>query len=247
LCGVAALSKSELVDRLLCAAPTDRRTDSTGLDYHFDDRWHIGLIASGGDRRTLRVVERELQCEVLSDRHEHTLSRAWLGTEGHISARALDVLLPGGLTAVAIGEPRYGFGGWRQTFHEALAAWPVATASRERLVHCADVTLEAALLASEVLTRLHQETYLSPLDGLRVGGQTARETLRAYECCEGNISAAGARLGVDRRTVLNRLRAVETTLDQHLNVCSPRIGVALRLEELLDVSREDMANGPVKE
>jgi DNA-binding PucR family transcriptional regulator len=95
-----------------------------------------------------------------------------------------------------------------------------------------------------VLTQLHQETYLSPLDGLRVGGQTVRETLRAYECCEGNISAAGAKLGVDRRTVLNRLRAVETTLDQHLNVCSPRIGVALRLEELLGVSTGYAANRP---
>jgi hypothetical protein len=247
LCGVAALSKSELLDRLLCAAPTDRRNASTAVDYHLDDRWHIGLVASGGDHgHTLRVVERELQCEVLSDRHERTLSRAWIGTEQRISPRTLHALLPGGLTAVAIGEPRYGFGGWRQTFHEALAAWPVATAGHERLVHCADVTLEAALLGSEVLTRLHLETYLRPLDGLRVGGQTARETLRAYERSEGNVSATSARLGVDRRTVVNRVRAIETALDQQLSVCSPQISVALRLEEFLDGSREDTANRPVQ-
>ena len=46
----------------------------------------------------------------------------------------------------------------------------------------------------------------------RDGGKVGRETLRAYFAAERNISSTAAALGVDRRTVTNRIRAIEDLL-----------------------------------
>jgi DNA-binding PucR family transcriptional regulator len=74
--------------------------------------------------------------------------------------------------------------------------------------------------------------YLAPLAAERDGGAVARRTLRAYFAAERNISSTAAALGVDRRTVRNRLRAIEELLGRPLGEAAPDLEVALRLEQL---------------
>ena len=51
----------------------------------------------------------------------------------------------------------------------------------------------------------------------------ARETLRAYFAAERNISSTAAALGVDRRTVTNRIRAIEELFGRPLKDCATEL------------------------
>jgi PucR C-terminal helix-turn-helix domain len=238
-CQITVSKDTELIERLLrdeATACDERET----LGYRFDWRWHIGLIGSGGQwSRTFRAVQEHLRCEVLLTGFAGDLVRAWIGSDHQMESKALDGLLPGELTAVAVGEPRHGFAGWQRTEHEAHAAWPVVVTSGRAVVHCADVTVEAALLRSDGLATLHQETYLWPLDSVAGGGKIARETLQAYLDCQGNVALMSTQLRVDPRTVGKRLRAIEGVLGQSVHACLPQISFALRLEALVG-SRADV-------
>jgi DNA-binding PucR family transcriptional regulator len=71
-----------------------------------------------------------------------------------------------------------------------------------------------------------------PLAEERDGGETLRETLRAYFATGHNASSAAAALGVRRHTVASRLRAIEERLKRTLSSCAAALELALRLEEL---------------
>ena len=58
----------------------------------------------------------------------------------------------------------------------------------------------------------------------------ARETLRAYFVAERNISSTAAALGVDRRTVTNRIRAIEDLFGRPLKDIAAELETALRLD-----------------
>ncbi len=80
-----------------------------------------------------------------------------------------------------------------------------------------------------VATSLHQ-LYLEPLETTPDGGAVARETLRAYFAAERNISSTAAALGVDRRTVSNRIRAIEELFGRPLKDIAAELETALRLD-----------------
>ena len=58
-----------------------------------------------------------------------------------------------------------------------------------------------------------------------------RETLRAYFAAERNVSSTAAALGVDRRTVTNRIRAIEDLFGRPLKDFATELETALRLDD----------------
>jgi DNA-binding PucR family transcriptional regulator len=58
-----------------------------------------------------------------------------------------------------------------------------------------------------------------------------QETLRAYFAAERNISSTAATLGVDRRTVTNRIRAIEDLFGRPLKDCATELETALQLDD----------------
>ena len=130
---------------------------------------------------------------------------------------------------VALGEPAGGLTGWRFSHLQAKAALPIA-AREGGVVRFADVTLVAALRRDELISTSLRRLYLDPLEAGRDGGETTRETLRAWFRCERNISSTAAALGVDRRTVRNRLRVVEAQVGRPLAEVALDLELALRLD-----------------
>jgi hypothetical protein len=253
--------RAEILHRLLAGEPVGPAALAE-LDYEFDGAWHIGVIAVGMDmKKTLERLQAGLGCRLLSLPSDEQTVWVWLGSRRKLSPTALQRALSGGEGALsagerglsageralsagkpalsrgaaasfALGEPRRGIDGWRQTHQEAQAALLVARRRPHEITRCADVPLEAALLMNGSLARMLVETYLEPLDGMRGGGQTARETLRAYFQHGRNVSSTAFALGVARRTVENRLRQIERRLERPLQACLTALEVALRLEEL---------------
>lgn len=226
----------ERVERLLA-----RRTNETvEFDYEFEV-WHLGVVAQ--DPCAASVVRRladVLGCRLLLAPCDTGGIWAWLGRCRPVAIAEVERLAsaandwPTDLS-LALGEPRSGLDGWRLTHHEAQAAGIVACRRPpQRLTRCADVTLEAALLRAGELARLLVETQLSPLDELRIGGDVARETLRAYFAAQRNVTVTAETLGVDRRTVWHRLSKVTEQLGGPDGMRYAELEIALRLEKLQD-------------
>jgi sugar diacid utilization regulator len=94
------------------------------------------------------------------------------------------------------------------------------------------VAQEAAALQDEAFADSLIETYLSPLDEMRIGGQAARKTLRALCQTGHNVSSAASALRVDRSTVHRRRNEIEGRLGCELQRRQGEIEVALRIEDL---------------
>jgi DNA-binding PucR family transcriptional regulator len=131
---------------------------------------------------------------------------------------------------ITVGEPGEGLGGWRFSHHQAKAALPIAERRGEAVLRYADVAVLASVARDELLATSLRRLYLAPLERMRDGGKVARETLRAYFDAERNISSTAAALGVDRRTVRNRLRAIEELLGRPLTGSLADLEIALRLD-----------------
>jgi DNA-binding PucR family transcriptional regulator len=147
----------------------------------------------------------------------------------------LERLLPSVLppcSALALGEPGEGPGGWRLSHRQARAALPIAARSPERFVRYADVALAASILQDDLLATSLRQIYFAPLEGERDGGEVARETLRAYFAAGRNVSSAAVALGVNRNTVASRLRAIEARTGQPLTSRAAEFEAALRLDDL---------------
>jgi DNA-binding PucR family transcriptional regulator len=139
--------------------------------------------------------------------------------------------LPPGVS-LAIGEPGESLSGWRLTHQQARAALPIALRSPEGLVRYADVALLASTLQDDLLSTSLRQLYLVPLEQERDGGETLRETLRAYFAAERNVSSAAAALGVSRQAVNSRLRTIEEKLGRPLGGCAAELETALSMEQV---------------
>jgi DNA-binding PucR family transcriptional regulator len=181
------------------------------------------VLAGRLDRRLLAVC-----------REEEPVWACWLGggrpLEAEQALRALgEISLDRVL--VSVGEPGEGLSGWRFSHRQAKAALPIAERRGQAVLRYADVALLASILRDDlVATSLHQ-LYLEPLESARDGGKVGRETLRAYFAAERNISSTAAALGVDRRTVTNRIRAIEGLFGRPLKDFATELETALRLDD----------------
>lgn len=209
--------------------------DVSELAYDFDV-WHLGLIVTGsGAQHAVKELREGTDCRALIVRRDEETVWAWLGAQQRIDpAKLLEAADRAAHTElrIAIGEPGEGMAGWRLSHRQAAAALPVAQRVASGIVRYAEVALLAGILGDEVLRASLRELYLVPLEGERDGGETLRETLRAYFAARGNVSSTAMALRVNRHTVTNRLRAVEERIARRIEDCTTEIEAALQLEGL---------------
>ncbi len=227
----AAERRRECVKRLLAGELPDR----SELDYDLDGH-HLAVIAKGeGGEELMRGLASSLDRRLLAvHREEEPVLACWLGGRHQLAAgealRALAAAVPDGVL-VTVGEPGEGLAGWRFSHLQAKAALPIAERRGQAVLPYAEVALLAAVLRDDLLAGSLRQLYLIPLEQARDKGKAARETLRAYFAAERNISSTAASLGVDRRTVRNRLQAIEALLGRSVKDSAADLEIALRLDE----------------
>jgi PucR C-terminal helix-turn-helix domain/GGDEF-like domain len=209
--------------------------------------WHLGVIARGREcepalRGVAQVLDRRLLCVAPGE----GVAWAWLGGQHALSVAELERAVcegernGGGFlrgeqdrgVALAVGEPAQGLEGWRVTHRQAQDAMAVAARRPRALTRYADVALLASALKDETLARTLIEVYVAPLVDTRGGDEVLLRSLRAYLAAERSVSSTAAALGVARRTVESRLRAIEERLGRALHPCPAELEVALLLDEL---------------
>ncbi|HET9198183.1 MAG TPA: helix-turn-helix domain-containing protein [Solirubrobacterales bacterium] len=227
----ASERRRQVVKNLLAGELVDR----SEIDYDFDGH-HLALMAKGeGAEEAMRELASRLDRRLLIVRREEEAKWAcWLGGRRQLGAdealRALRDLDPRGVF-VTLGEPGEALAGWRFSHLQAKAALAIAERRREPFLRYADVAVLASILRDDLAAASLRRIYLEPLAQSRDNGKVARETLRAYFEAERNISSTAAALGVDRRTVRNRLRSAEGLLGRPLRGSLADLEIALRLED----------------
>jgi hypothetical protein len=212
--------------------------DHSQLEYDLDAH-HLALMARGEESpEVMRLLAERLDRRLLAVcREEESIWACWLGGRSPLETeRALRVLGEISLDQVfvTVGEPGEGLSGWRLSHRQAKAALPIAERKGQSILRYADVVIQASVLRDDLAaTSLHQ-LYLEPLERARDGGKVGRETLRAYFAAERNISSTAAALGVDRRTVTNRIRAIEDLFGRPLKDFGTDLETALRLDDLFE-------------
>lgn len=224
--------RAEHVKRLLAG----EQLDPAELAYDLA-ACHVAVIAAGpGAVEAIQDLAKLLHHRVLLVRRDRDRVWAWIGARRDFDSEWLERLAPEedlpAQVSLAIGEPGRGLDGWRLSHRQARAALPIAQRSARRRVRYAEVALLASILQDDLLVTSLRELYLVPLSEERDGGQAACETLRAYFAADRNMSSAAAALGVSRRTVANRLHAVEARIGCTLGSIGAEIEIALRLHDL---------------
>lgn len=223
--------RRETVKRLLDGELVDHSELGYDLDGH-----HLALMAKGeGAEDLVRDLAGAVDRRLLAvQREDEPTWACWLGGRRQLSAQQALAALPGEIPAgvfVALGEPGEGLSGWRFSHRQAKAALAIAERRGESPVRYPDVALLAAVAADDLIAGSLRQLYLAPLERARDGGKISRETLRAYFAAERNVSSTAAALGVDRRTVRNRLGAIEDLLGRPLKGAEADLEIALRLDD----------------
>ncbi|MET0557347.1 MAG: helix-turn-helix domain-containing protein [Solirubrobacterales bacterium] len=226
----AAARRRECVKQLLAGALVDHSELAYDLEAH-----HLAIVAKGdGGEELIRGLAARLERSLLAvRREEEPVWACWLGGRDRLAAERATRMLAGEVPPgafVVIGEPGEGLAGWRFSHRQAKAALPVAERSGQAVVRYGEVALLASMLGDDLLASSLRQLYLNPLEDARDGGKVARETLRAYFASERNVSSTAAALGVDRRTVTNRIRAIEELLGRSLQTVATDLEIALRLD-----------------
>lgn len=224
--------RAELVERLVAGEPLEAPELGYGLEAH-----HLGIVARGGGvGDVVAALARSLGARLLMvTREDEQETWAWLGARdpldaAGVSRRAAASIPPG--TVLALGEPGDGPSGWRFSHLQARAALPLAQNGPERCVRYGEVALLATVLQDELVATSLRRLYFEPLAEERDGGEILCETLRAYFAAERNVSSAAVVLGIDRRTVANRLRTAEERIGTPLDRCVGELEIALQLDRL---------------
>jgi hypothetical protein len=223
--------RQQKVERLLAGEPLE--TSDLGYDLAGH---HLAMIASGsGAQESVTELIEPLDCRRLIVAPDEETVWAWVGSRRAIGSEEVERHLRGdwtGRVALAFGEPGRSFAGWRLTHQQARAALPIARANSSGPIRYADVALLASIRQDDVLMPSLEDLYLTPLSEAHSGGAVLRKTLRAYFETGQNVTSAAAALGVNRRTVTNRLRAVEDCVGRPFAACAVDLQLALQIAEL---------------
>lgn len=227
----AAERRRECVKALLAGELVDHSDLGYDLDAH-----HLALIAKGdGAEELMRGVAANVDRRLLAvQREEEPILACWLGGVRPLAAEEAVATIAAAAPErvfVTVGEPAEGLAGWRFSHHQAKAALPVAERRGLPVLRYADVAVLASITRDDLLSTSLRRLYLEPLERMRDGGKVARETLRAYFDAERNVSSTAAALGVDRRTVRNRLGGIEELLGRPLTGSLADLEIALRLDD----------------
>jgi PucR C-terminal helix-turn-helix domain/GGDEF-like domain len=220
----------ELVRQLLGGA----EDDAGELGYPLRAE-HLGAVASGREAHSfLNAVLGELGGRALLVPGDDGTIWGWAAIERSTwRPKLAGLAVPDGVR-VGWGSPAAGQPGFRQTHREAQYAHEVALRKDEKKAGYPEVALEAIALGAEERAR---NLVLRELRGLRDGStrsERLRATLRAYFACGQNAAAAAAALGVNERTVRNRLQVAEEILGHPPVHRRAELEVALRFVDLLD-------------
>jgi hypothetical protein len=223
--------RREVVKSLLAGELVDHSELGYDLEGH-----HLALMAKGeGAPEAMAALAERLDRRLLAvSREEEPVWACWLGGRRPVGSReAVRALgqIPLDRVFVAVGEPAEGLAGWRLSHRQAKAALPIAERRGEAGVRYADVILSVSILRDDLVAASLRQLYLDPLEATRDGGSVARRTLRAYFAAERNVSSTAAALGVDRRTVTNRIRAIEDLYGRPLGDFATDLEIALRLDD----------------
>jgi hypothetical protein len=207
--------------------------DTSEFDYDFAAH-HVGVLGTGATAEdAIRQLASRLDRRLLIVRPTEEVVWAWMGGRLEIAWSDLQTIASSSVwegAPLALGEPTTGLTGWRLTHLQAKAARPFAL-RRGGIVLYSSVAILASLLQDDLFATFLRDL-LKPFEEDRDGGKTARETLRAYFAAERNVSSAAAALGVSRRTVANRLRAIEERFGCPLGGIGVEMELALRLDQL---------------
>jgi hypothetical protein len=231
----AAERRRECVKSLLAG----ELVDHSELGYDLEAQ-HLAVMAKGdGAPEVMRELAARLDRRLLAVcREEEPTWACWLGGSRRLEAeqalRALGEISPERVF-VTVGEPGEGLPGWRLSHRQAKAALPIAERRGQAVVRYADVALLASILRDDLVAASLRQLYLEPLERARDGGKVGQETLRAYFAAERNVSSTAAALGVDRRTVTNRIRATEDLFGRPLKEFATELETALLLDDAFPV------------
>lgn len=228
-----AKRRAEQVRRLL----DGEIVEGSMFDYEFEVH-HLGIFLFGSESpQALKDLARSTDSRLLWVEADSGSTWAWLGSrnpldvsevQGHVREEWR------GRFPLGLGEVAEGLAGWRLTHQQAKAAFKVSLRRREPTVRYREVALLASALGDEVLSTSLRHLYLDPVSQGGTDGGVGAETLRAYFEAGGKISSAAAALGVNRNTVTERLRTIETRLGSTIASCSAELEVALKLDFLAD-------------
>jgi PucR C-terminal helix-turn-helix domain/GGDEF-like domain len=204
------------------------------LDGYILNRWHAGVVTEAAlPRPDLQQLAADLDAQPLvvdSRLGQHWI---WIGASRPIEADAVEASLTRTFeqtAAFGVGEPRKGLSGWRLTHGEARRAAELPGADGSGVTRMRKNVLEAAVLENGTLTESLIATYIEPLEDEPAKLATdLRKTLRAYLSSGQNAKSAAALLGIDRHTVLRRVRKVEDLVGERIEDCFARLDTALRL------------------
>lgn len=216
-----------IAEALLNCAPVS--TDE--LPYDVEGR-HVAIVATGAGAEVVvrRLLASEGRSSLVLPRADGAIW-AWLQTDKVPDLAAQRIDRADGVR-VAVGEQASGRAGFRASHRQAQAAMAVALCQRNFITRYADVLLLVPAVADRECGDSLISIYLSPLEESRERNPSLKETLRAYFESELNTSATAARLNVDRRTAMTRLREIEERLGFMIHVRHAELEVALRLDEL---------------
>jgi PucR C-terminal helix-turn-helix domain/GGDEF-like domain len=215
--------------------------DTSEFQYDFE-AWHVGTVATGPRAvDALRDLARRIDCSTLRSSGGRWTTWAWFGRREKMSSAELEHAASTSWpsqVSLAIGEPGRGLTGWRLTHRQACAALPLATDRPTNVVRYAEEALLVSMRQDDLLVRSLTQIYLDPLADEPDGGETLRETLRAYFAASRNVSSTAARLKVSRKTVSKRLARIEKLIGRRLDSCGAELEAALRLHDSRGLSED---------
>ncbi len=200
--------------------------------------YHVAAVAWGATpEHALLELARASSSELLFVAGGGRSLWAWYGGGATVEeqlAAALPDSSPGEGTFLALGGQAHGLEGFGRSHREAMQAFRVAAVRRRAVTRYGDVVLEALALSDAREAREFAQRELGALAAADPRTATLRKTLVAYFQAGGNRAAAAALLAVHERTVGYRLSAIEKLLGHDIGQRRDELGMALRVQRLLD-------------
>jgi DNA-directed RNA polymerase specialized sigma24 family protein len=231
------------VRRVLAGASTDE----SALDYPLAVH-HLGFVAWGPKAAmVLRRLSGRIGDYSLTIPGDDATVWSWAGVHAPLDKRIHRIVaqtdVPSG-TALACGTPAHGADGFRQTHREAQDARAVAIPRTAPITCFADVAIEALALAAEPRAHALVARELGQLGHGDSRSERLLTTLDAYFAAGQNATAAAAHLGVNERTVRNRLQRIEASLGYAPTTRRVELETAIRFARVLRHAQNTSAPRP---
>src|SRR5262249_233724 len=117
--------------------------------------WHIGVVSEGEPTQPLiRGLAEQMKWQALLSVGGQGQSWIWFGCQVPASPRRVMECISAsewGVSAVSVGEARFGLAGWRQTLREARLGLEYPGRFDDRVVRARDVLLTVTVLKNPVV------------------------------------------------------------------------------------------------